>query len=113
MPGDGWTEKLASERFVRDLIDGKIIGGPVEVDKTSGPGTGRRFRPRDHHDLLGTDPLQALGAHRRDAWIVRLWLRGHDYCSTGRRLPHPRGGIGARYRAGRLCADWPLESIVL
>ena len=79
MPGDGWTEKLASERFVRDLIDRKIIGGPVEVDKTSGPGRGRRFRPRDYHDLLELIRFKALGAHRRDAWIVRLWLRGHDY----------------------------------
>lgn len=79
MPGDGWTDKLASPRFVLDLIERKIINGPVEIDKASGPGRGRRFRPRDYHDLLELIRFKALGANRRDAWIVRLWLRGHDY----------------------------------
>jgi hypothetical protein len=79
MPGDGWTDKLASARFVLDLIERKIIDGPVDVNKTAGPGRGRRFLPRDYHDLLELIRFKALGAGRRDAWIVRLWLRGHDY----------------------------------
>jgi hypothetical protein len=79
MPGDGWTPKLASARFVRDLIDRDIINGPPEADKAFGPGRGRRFAPRDYHELLELIRFKALGANRRDAWIVRLWLRGHDY----------------------------------
>jgi hypothetical protein len=79
MPGKGWTKKLASPRFVLDLIEHDIINGPAEVDKASGPGRGRRFLPRDYHELLEVIRFKALGASWRDAWIVRLWLRGHDY----------------------------------
>ncbi len=79
MPGEGWTKKLASKRFVLDLVEREIINGPAEIDKAAGPGRGRRFQPRDYHDLLELIRFKALGASLRDAWIVRLWLRGHVY----------------------------------
>jgi hypothetical protein len=78
LPGDGWTESLATRPWVESLFP-DVISGPEQVKKRSGPGQGRRFRPRDYRDLLRVIRLKARGVKHHDDWIAHLWLWGRDY----------------------------------
>lgn len=78
--GIDWRENLATTAFVRSLIKNKIINGPAhEGSKSKGAGVRSRFNPRDYRDLLEVIRLKSRGVKRRNAWILHLWLRGHDY----------------------------------
>jgi hypothetical protein len=79
LPGEGWTDKLASPPWVEDLIREGIIGGPHPIRKIEGRGLGQRFAPRDYRDLLRTISLKSQGEGRRSAWVAHLWLAGRDY----------------------------------
>jgi len=65
--------------WVRDLVRQKLFDGPYPVDKSSGPGRGVRFAPRDYHALLEILSLCQRGVKHRRTWLVWLWLRGRDY----------------------------------
>lgn len=65
--------------WVRDLIQQKLFDGPYPVDKSSGPGRGGRFAPRDYRALIEILSLRQRGAKHRRTWLVWLWLRGRDY----------------------------------
>jgi hypothetical protein len=65
--------------WILKIIKDKIINGPREIKKSSGPGQGQRFHPSDYRDLLTIILLRERGIHRRSAWKSHLWLRGHDY----------------------------------
>ncbi len=75
-----WNPKLATPDFIRSLIKKKIIAGPRhEGGKAEGPGVRSRFAPRDYRDLIEVIRLKSRGVTRRKAWILHLWLRGHEY----------------------------------
>jgi hypothetical protein len=73
------TAGRSRRAWVRDLVRRKLFDGPYPVDKSSGPGRGVRFAPRDYRALLEILSLRQRGVKHRRTWLVWLWLRGRDY----------------------------------
>lgn len=73
------VEIEGSRELVRDLVRNKLIGPTYEVDKSSGRGRGRRFKPPDYRDLIEILHLRANGHIHRRRWLLWLWLQGRSF----------------------------------
>lgn len=77
-----WSPGLASTAWVQSLATKpkKILDGPLhEGAKHVGAGVRSRFSPSAYRELLEVIRLKSQGVRRRNAWVLHLWFRGHEY----------------------------------